>query len=44
LDVSFKKRVPDANKAEKMAAYIAEEMRFTKYQEIIERALLRSRP
>jgi hypothetical protein len=44
LDVSFRKRTPNANNAEKLGAYIAEEMRFTKYQEIIERALLRSRP
>lgn len=43
LDLSFKKRVPNADNPHKLGTYIAQETQFTKYQEIIERALLRSR-
>jgi hypothetical protein len=43
LDCSFKKKIPNGNNPEKLGEYIAEEMQFTKYQEIIERALLTAR-
>jgi hypothetical protein len=44
LDLSFKKRIPNGKNPQKLGEYIAQDMRFTKYQEIIERALLRARP
>jgi hypothetical protein len=43
LDLSFKKKIPDANNLQKMGRCVAEEILFTKYQAIIERALLLSR-
>jgi hypothetical protein len=43
VDLSFKKRIPNLKNPQKLGEYIADEMQFTRYQAIIERALLRAR-
>lgn len=42
LDLSFKTPLPRANEPEKMGKHIAQEMQFMRYQETIERALIRA--
>ena len=43
LGLSFKRKIPRTNDLHKTADYVSSNLQFTKYQEIIERALLRAR-